>query len=237
MLWRPGFPHRPSAVRNAKGAAIRTTERMSRSGEPEAREGETSPDWKGSQSCEPVFRRHSLRRRRAVFSLWTRRCWSPRAATSLNTSFLVSDTNGPHARRSRGPLRGPFQDAKSAADLGSRFSPALTDQQVIQRATGLEPTTSSLGSVAKLTGALRKWLIINHPRPACLPTASHLLLQPQGFQRPDFRRSSRRQIARDEGRCHQHDDRDAERRQIDRSDAKELRSHQPRCRKPGRYAD
>lgn len=35
---------------------------------------------------------------------------------------------------------------------------------------GLEPTTSSLGSVPKLTGVLRKSLIFNRERPACFGT-------------------------------------------------------------------
>jgi hypothetical protein len=35
---------------------------------------------------------------------------------------------------------------------------------------GLEPTTSSLGSVATLTGAMCKSLIFNGGRPACFGT-------------------------------------------------------------------
>jgi len=39
---------------------------------------------------------------------------------------------------------------------------------------GLEPTTSSLGSVAKLTGTLRKSLIFNGGRPACFSTRQRI---------------------------------------------------------------
>jgi hypothetical protein len=63
------------------------------------------------------------------------------------------------------------------------------------------------------------------------------LLQPQSPQRSDFRRAPRRQVARDERRRHQHEDRAGERWGVDRSDAKELRSNQPRCRQSRRDAD
>jgi len=50
------------------------------------------------------------------------------------------------------------------------FRKRLTRRQLKERAMGLEPTTSSLGSVAKLMGSLRKSLIINGARPAWFHT-------------------------------------------------------------------
>jgi hypothetical protein len=44
----------------------------------------------------------------------------------------------------------------------------------LERAMGLEPTTASLGSGTKLTGALRNALRINAIRPACFSTRQDL---------------------------------------------------------------
>lgn len=76
-----------------KGTSDPDTEHMSRRGEPEARERETSPDTKGAHFCEPFFRRNGCFRRRAFYSPLDRALLEPAIDRSSAGCLGAPDSN------------------------------------------------------------------------------------------------------------------------------------------------